>query len=243
MNFLTVRDPGRRDRCGHFERRARRTRCNAHHPGRAGGWRRPRAARARAEHRPARRQFHRHDDPRRRAEQQADRSAQAGMSRHQARDDPDAFHERGSAAFACCRPGNRPRARHELGGAPGRHSRRVACAQRDTFERQRRAGRAAACDVLESSLDDHRAGASGTPAGHLSEREFGDGGGLIAYGPNIPDLFRRAAERVDRILRGAKPGDLPFDEPARFDFVVNLRAARGLGLALSPEIVTAANEV
>ena len=75
------------------------------------------------------------------------------------------------------------------------------------------------------------------------EREFADDGGLIAYGPNIPDLFRHAAERVDRILRGAKPGDLPFDEPARFDFIVNLRAARALRLALSPEIVTAANEV
>jgi putative ABC transport system substrate-binding protein len=75
------------------------------------------------------------------------------------------------------------------------------------------------------------------------EREFADDGGLIAYGPNIPDLFRRAAGYVDQILRGAHPGDLPFDEPARFDFIVNLRAARALGLAMSPEIVTAANEV
>jgi putative ABC transport system substrate-binding protein len=53
------------------------------------------------------------------------------------------------------------------------------------------------------------------------EREYADDGGLIAYGTNIPDSFRRAAGYVDRILRGAKPGDLPIDEPAKFDFVVN----------------------
>jgi putative tryptophan/tyrosine transport system substrate-binding protein len=75
------------------------------------------------------------------------------------------------------------------------------------------------------------------------EREFADDGGLIAYGPNIPDNFRRASVYVDQILRGAKPGDFPFDEPARFDFIVNLRAARGLGLAISPNIVSTANEV
>ena len=75
------------------------------------------------------------------------------------------------------------------------------------------------------------------------EREYADDGGLIAYGPSIPDSFRRAAGYVDRILHGAKPGDLPIDEPAKFDFVVNLRTARALGLAISPDFLSAANEV
>jgi putative ABC transport system substrate-binding protein len=75
------------------------------------------------------------------------------------------------------------------------------------------------------------------------EREYADDGGLIAYGPNIPDSFRRAAGYVDRILRGAKPGDLPIDEPAKFDFIVNLRTARALGIAISPDFLSAANEV
>jgi len=75
------------------------------------------------------------------------------------------------------------------------------------------------------------------------EREYADDGGLIAYGPNIPDSFRRAAGYVDRILRGAKPGDLPIDEPAKFDFIVNLRTARALGFAISPDFLSAADEV
>src|SRR5262245_11899793 len=75
------------------------------------------------------------------------------------------------------------------------------------------------------------------------EREYADDGGLIAYGPNIPDSFRRAASYVDRILRGAKPGDLPIDEPAKFDFVVNLRTARALGVAIPPDFLSGANEV
>jgi putative ABC transport system substrate-binding protein len=75
------------------------------------------------------------------------------------------------------------------------------------------------------------------------EREYADDGGLIAYGPSIPDSFRRAAGYVDRILRGAKPGDLPIDQPAKFDFIVNLRTARNLGMAISPDFLSAANEV
>jgi putative ABC transport system substrate-binding protein len=63
------------------------------------------------------------------------------------------------------------------------------------------------------------------------EREFTDDGSLIAFGANVPDHFRRAAGYVDRILKSAKPGDLPIDESAKFDFVVNLRTARALGLS------------
>jgi putative ABC transport system substrate-binding protein len=75
------------------------------------------------------------------------------------------------------------------------------------------------------------------------EREYADDGGLIAYGPNVPAHFRLAAGYVDRILRGANPGDLPINATSQFDFVINLRAARALGLALPPDFVSAANEV
>ena len=75
------------------------------------------------------------------------------------------------------------------------------------------------------------------------EREYADDGGLIAYGPNVPAHFRLAAGYVDRILRGANPGDLPINATSQFDFVINLRAARVLGLALPPDFVSAANEV
>jgi putative ABC transport system substrate-binding protein len=75
------------------------------------------------------------------------------------------------------------------------------------------------------------------------EREYAVEGGLIAYGPNVPDSFRRAASYVDRILRGAKPGDLPIDEASKFDFVINLRTARNLGLSLPPLFVARADEV
>jgi putative ABC transport system substrate-binding protein len=84
--------------------------------------------------------------------------------------------------------------------------------------------------------------AAGRPAIY-PEREYADDGGLIAYGPSIPDSFRRAAGYVDRILRGAKPGDLPIDQPTKFDFIVNLRTARNLGMAISPDFLSAANEV
>jgi putative ABC transport system substrate-binding protein len=75
------------------------------------------------------------------------------------------------------------------------------------------------------------------------EREYADDGGLIAYGANVPEHFRLAAGYVDRILRGANPADLPINASSQFDFIVNLRAAPALGLALPPDFVSAANEV
>jgi putative tryptophan/tyrosine transport system substrate-binding protein len=75
------------------------------------------------------------------------------------------------------------------------------------------------------------------------EREYADDGGLLVYGANVPDNFRRAADYVDRILKGAKPGDLPIQEPVRFDFVVNLKTARELSLTIPPAILARADEV
>ncbi len=75
------------------------------------------------------------------------------------------------------------------------------------------------------------------------EREYADDGGLIAYGANVPDNFRRAADYVDRILKGTKPGDLPIQEPVKFDFVVNLNTAHALGLTIPPFLLGRATEV
>jgi putative tryptophan/tyrosine transport system substrate-binding protein len=77
----------------------------------------------------------------------------------------------------------------------------------------------------------------------FGEREHIDVGGLVSYGPNLPDLYRRAAEYVDKILRGARPGDLPVEQPTKFDFVINLRTARALGLSVPSALLARADEV
>ena len=76
-----------------------------------------------------------------------------------------------------------------------------------------------------------------------NSKEYLASGGLLSYGPNYPDLFRHAADFVDKILRGAKPADLPVEQPTKFDLVINIRTAKALGLTIPPTLLARADEV
>jgi ABC-type uncharacterized transport system substrate-binding protein len=109
--------------------------------------------------------------------------------------------------------------------------------------------RAGALTVLQSTtffLERRRlvdlAAKNRLPAVYTS-REFVDAGGLMSYGPDFADLFRRAATYVDKILRGAKPGDLPVEQPAKFELVINLKTAKTLGLTIPPSLLARADQV
>ena len=73
--------------------------------------------------------------------------------------------------------------------------------------------------------------------------EFVEAGGLMYYGPSFNDLFRRAATYVDKILKGRTPADLPIEQPMRFEFIINLKAAKQIGLTIPPNVLVRANEV
>ena len=109
--------------------------------------------------------------------------------------------------------------------------------------------RAGALTVLPSNrfLREHRrlvdlAAENRLPAVYTS-REFVDAGGFMSYGPNVADLFRRAATYVAKILKGAQPGDLPIEQPTKFDLVINLKTAKALGLTIPPSLLQRADQV
>jgi putative ABC transport system substrate-binding protein len=83
---------------------------------------------------------------------------------------------------------------------------------------------------------------SGLPAMY-AESQWADVGGLMSYGPNYPALWRRAATYVDKILKGAKPADIPVEQPTKFEFIINLKAAKQISLTIPPNVLVRADRV
>lgn len=116
------------------------------------------------------------------------------------------------------------------------------------FETARRDGTRMLTVGLDALTQTHSATIAALAARHriptiYGSREFIDGGGLFVYAASFPDLYRRAADYVDKILRGQKPGDLPIEQPSKSEMIINLKAARALGLAVPQSLLVLADEV
>jgi putative ABC transport system substrate-binding protein len=116
------------------------------------------------------------------------------------------------------------------------------------FQKVRDARPDAFMTLADGMLLQHRAriaefAAKTSLPGVFPEREFADIGGLLSYGPNADDVWRRSAVYVDKILKGAKPGELPIEAPAKFELIVNLKAARALGLVVPQTVLARADEI
>jgi putative ABC transport system substrate-binding protein len=116
------------------------------------------------------------------------------------------------------------------------------------FSAMSRAHAQALCVIGDALLLPHRmtlvklASKAQLPAIYWA-RDFPDDGGLMSYGPNLGDMFRRSAGYVDKILKGAKPADLPIEQPTKFEFIVNLKTAKALGITIPQSILVRADEV
>jgi len=116
------------------------------------------------------------------------------------------------------------------------------------FAAMRREGTEALITLTDATLWNHRHRVVELAAQHqlpamFPERECAEAGGLMAYGPSVPDNFRQAATYVDKILKGAHPANLPVEQPVKFELVINLKAAKALGLTIPPSILFQATEV
>ena len=116
------------------------------------------------------------------------------------------------------------------------------------FERAKKAGAGGLVIVPSPVFNAHRtrlvelAAKSRLPAMYF-RREFVDAGGLMAYGPSFNDLYRRAATYVDKLLKGAKPAELPVEQPTKFELIINLKAAKQIGLTIPPNVLARADKV
>ena len=119
----------------------------------------------------------------------------------------------------------------------------------DTAFRLAVGGQAQALNVLASAFfNAHGARLADLALAHrvpamYETGEYVQAGGLMAYGPSLHHMFRRAATYVDQILHGAKPGDLPVEQPTKFEFLINLKTAKALGIAIPPTLLVRADEV